>query len=122
MVRNLRKRRLDVWVHCCCRGLPGDDGPPAVVRRLYIDHEAPRCCDRATLQYKSVPDCGAIQINTKRCKNRSEFRSRVRLLALSNKVKRGQQGGHLRRRRRMMSPERDHSTGGDAGKCLCPCI
>src|SRR5262245_12580328 len=42
MVRNLRKRGFDVWIHCCCRALPGDDGTPAVIRRLYIDHEAPR--------------------------------------------------------------------------------
>src|SRR5262245_46934054 len=90
MVRNFGKRGFDVWVHCCCRGLPGDDGTPAVIRRLYIDHEAPVSCRRATLQYKSVPDCGAIQKNSKRCKKRTEFRSRARLLALSNKVKRAQ--------------------------------
>ena len=37
MVSNLRKRGFDVWIHCCCRGLPGDDGPPAdvVVTRYF---------------------------------------------------------------------------------------
>jgi hypothetical protein len=45
----------------------------------------PRCCDRATLQYKSVPDCGAIQKNSKRCKNRTEFRSRASVARFANK-------------------------------------
>src|SRR5262249_7112293 len=49
----------------------------AVVRCLYI-HEAPRCCDCATLQDKSVLDCGAIQKNPKRCKNLTECREGAR--------------------------------------------
>src|SRR5262249_27501954 len=64
MVRNLCERGSYGWVDCSRRGLPGHDGSSAVVRCLYI-HEAPRCCDRATLQDKSVLDCGAIQKHPK---------------------------------------------------------
>jgi len=73
MVRNLCERGPYGWVDCSRRGLPGHDGSSAVVRCLYI-HEAPRCCDCATLQDKSVLDCGAIQKNPKRCKNLTECR------------------------------------------------
>src|SRR5262249_52146068 len=71
MVRNLCERGPYGWVDCSRRGLPGHDGSSAVVRCLYI-HEAPRCCDCATLQDKSALDCGAIQKNPKRCKNLTE--------------------------------------------------
>src|SRR5262245_60964376 len=77
MVRNFCERGPYGWIDCSRRGLPGHDGSSAVVRCLYI-HEAPRCCDCATLQDKSVLDCGAIQKNPKRCKNLTECREGAR--------------------------------------------
>src|SRR5262249_34372451 len=77
MVRDLCERGPYGWIDGSRRGLPGHDGSSAVVRCLYI-HEAPRCCDCATLQDKSVLDCGAIQKNPKRCKNLTECREGAR--------------------------------------------
>jgi hypothetical protein len=77
MVRDLRERGLYGRIDCSRRGLPGHDSSSAVVRCLNI-HEAPRCCDWATLQDKSVLDCGAIQKNPKRCKNLTEVSKRAR--------------------------------------------
>src|SRR5690242_15632510 len=54
----------------------------------------PRCCDRATLQWKSVRDCGAIQKNPKRCKNRTEFQQ-PRLLS-NEAANPTDLGGHTR--------------------------
>jgi hypothetical protein len=73
MAGNLCERRLHGWIHRRRRRLPRHNRSSAVVCRLHI-HEAPRCCDQATLQWKSVRDCGAIQKNAKRCKNRTKFR------------------------------------------------
>jgi len=77
VVRNLCECGLYRWIERCHRRLPGHNSSSAVVRCLHI-HEAPRCCDWATLQDKSVLDCGAIQKNSKRCKNLTERRRRAR--------------------------------------------
>ena len=109
MAGNLCERRLHGWIHRRRRGLPRHNRSSAVVRRLYI-HEAPRCCDQATLQWKSVRDCGAIQKNAQRCKNRTKFRK----LRLSTDAANGDRLGQTHASRLTVG-ERTQSTGGASG-------
>ncbi len=109
MAGNLCERRLHGWIHRRRRGLPRHNRSSAVVRRLYI-HEAPRCCDQATLQWKSVRDCGAIQKNAKRCKNRTKFR---KLAAQTTRPTATDLG--RRARRDLIVGERTQSTGNASG-------